>query len=132
MTIEIIGGCMRLYDTGPEWHVDDDHHTIGIDPTVNPEIDSAGFLTFHNLVPNPIVACSVSPDETLTARGISGGLSNGTDLVRIRLYKDGVNGANGAALNLNDPVHWDRVAGPYCNLWITILHDVPEVPEPAA
>lgn len=131
---EIFGGCIRLYDTGPEWHVDEDHHTVGIDPTVAPTIDASGFLTFWTLVKNPIIGCSIQPDETLTARGINAGLSNGTHLIRLRFYKEGISGANGAPLDLNDPIHWSRVTGPYSNLWITLIHNVEDAvvePPPA-
>lgn len=119
---EIFGGCIRLYSTGPVWHVDADHHTVGIDPTVAPTIDASGFLTFYTLVKHPIIACSIQPDETLTARGISAGLSNGTHLIRLRFYKDGV-----GPLDLNNPAHWDLVEGAYSNLWVTLFHNVEDV-----
>lgn len=122
----IFGGCMRLYADGPKWHVDTDHHTVGIDPTVDPVIDDTGMLTFHTLVHNPIISGTVQVDETLAARGIfAGGPSNGTYLVRFRLWKAGINGNDAVPLDLNNPVHWGRVAGPFNNVWITLLHDVP-------
>jgi hypothetical protein len=127
MTALISGGCMRLYSTGPEWHVNAEHSTIGlIDGTVQPTIDASGFLAF-NLVygglpnSNPVVSMTAASDETLTALGISAGCSNGGPLCRIRLYKIGV-----GALDLNDPAHWAHVDGAYANLWITLVHDVPE------
>lgn len=123
MTATILGGCMRLYAAGPEWHVDADHHTVGIDPTVPPDIDASGFLVFHTLDHNPIIAGTVASDETLTARGISGGISNGTFLIRIRLYSSKL----GRPLDLNTPADWALVAGSFCNLWVTLIHDVPEV-----
>lgn len=128
----ILGGCIRLYETGPVWHVDTDHHTVGIDPTVNPTIDGSGLLTFYTLAKNPIIGCSINPDETLVARGISAGLSNGTHLIRIRFYKDGISGADGAPLDLNNPVHWSRVSGIYSNLWVTLIHNVEDPAPPEA
>lgn len=124
MTATIFGGCMRLYAAGPQWHVDSDHHTLGIDPAVDPEIDASGFLVFHTLVFNPIVSGTVASDETLTARGISGGISNGTHLIRVRLYSSKLE----RPLDLNNPADWALVAGQFCNLWITLIHDVPEEP----
>jgi hypothetical protein len=122
----VFGGCIRLYETGPVWHVDADHHTVGIDYTIPPEIDAQGFLTFHTLEKNPIISSSVQVDESLAARSIrTGGVSNGTYLVRIRLFKAPVGGGEDVPLDLNNPVHWSRVAGPYNNLWVTLVHDVP-------
>lgn len=135
MTAKFLGGCMRLYPAdhpttpGPRWHVDTDHHIEGIDPTIQPVIDASGFLTFHTLVKNPIFAGTVQVDESLAERSIrAGGPSNGTHLVRIRLFKAPVDGGEDVPLDLNNPVHWSRVAGPFCNLWITLFHDVPTTP----
>ena len=115
---QTLGGCIRLYATGPEWHVDADHWIEGIDPTVDPVIDSSGFLTFHTIEKNAVVSISPSPDETLTARGISVGGSNGSYLVRLRFYKEGV-----GPLNLNNPAHWDYIEGEFSNLWIIVVQD---------
>jgi hypothetical protein len=126
-TPTIFGGCMRLYPAshetpGPRWHVDEDHHTVGIDPNVAPFIDPAsGYIHFYMLEKNPIIAATVAMDESLTAKGISGGVSNGTFLIRIRLYKVGV-----GPLDLRRADHWALVAGNFCNLWITLLQDVPD------
>lgn len=135
MAAKYLGGCMRLYPAdhatpGPRWHVDTDHHIEGIDPTVQPVIDASGFITFWTLVKNPILSGSVQVDESLGARSIRAGApSNGTHLVRIALFKTALNGGADVPLDLNDPVHWSRVAGPYCNLWVTLFHDVPELVE---
>lgn len=131
-TPTIFGGCMRLYPAshatpGPRWHVDEDHHTVGIDPAVQPQIDAQGFLTFETLVKNPIISSSVQVDESLAAKSIrAGGVSNGTKLVRIRLFKPALDGSGDVPLDLNNAVHWSRVAGDFCNLWITLFHDVPD------
>jgi hypothetical protein len=124
----IKGGCIRLYASGPKWHVDVDHHTVGIDPTIDPVIDSAGLLTFWTEDKAPVISIDPSPDETLTARGISVGGSNGSHLVRLQFYKDGINGGNGTPLDLNNPVHYDRVSGEYANVWVVIVSDPPVTP----
>jgi hypothetical protein len=133
-TPTIFGGCMRLYPAnhatpGPRWHVDEDHHTVGIDSTPGlapedggPHVDpDSGYIHFNMLTKNPIIAATVAMDESLTAKGISGGVSNGTFLIRIRLYKVGV-----GPLDLRRADHWALVAGNFCNLWITLLQDVPD------
>lgn len=120
------GGCMRLYADGPKWHVDSDHHIEGIDPTIDPTIDSSGFLNFWTIEKHPIFSGTVQVDESLAGRSIrAGGPSNGTHLVRIQLMKADPAGGMDIPLDLNNPVHWSRVAGPTCNLWITLWHDVP-------
>jgi hypothetical protein len=124
----IKGGCIRLYDTGPEWHVDSDHHTLGIDTSIDPVIDESGLLTFWTEDFAPVVSIMPTPDETLTARGIDVGGSNGSHLVRLQFYKDGINGGNGTPLDLNNPIHYSRVSGQYSNVWIVIVSDPPATP----
>lgn len=130
MTALVSGGCIRLYPAnhatpGPRWHIDEGHNTIGvIDTSTQTTIDSSGFLTF-NLLGDPteraVVSMTAASDETLTARGVSAGCSNGGPIVRIRFYADGT-----GPLDLGDPDHWAIIAGLYCNLWFTAVHDVPE------
>lgn len=115
---QTLGGCIRFYDTGPEWHVDADHWISGIDPNVDPVIDSSGYLTFRTIEKNAIIAIQPSPDETLVARGISMGGSNGSQLVRLRFYKAGV-----GPLNLNIEEHYDYIEGNFSNGWVTITQD---------
>jgi hypothetical protein len=122
------GGCIRLYPDGPKWHVDTDHHTLGIDPTIDPVIDASGLLTFWTEEKAPVVSIVPSPDESLTARGIDVGGSNGSHLVRLQFYKDGTNGSNGTPLDLNNEIHYDRVSGPYVNVWVLIYSNPPAAP----
>jgi hypothetical protein len=117
-----LGAVLRLYDDGPAWHEDLDHWESGIDTSVPPVIDASGFLTFHTKEKNAVIYCVASPDETLVARGITAGCSNGSHLVRLRLVKVGTDGQP-APLDLNNEIHWDRVSGPYSNLWISLIHD---------
>lgn len=124
MTTLISGACIRLYSTGPEWHINDGHHTIGlIDTSTQPTIDASGFLVFNLLgdsAERAVVAMTAACDETLTARGVSAGCSNGGPLVRIRFYADGI-----GPLDLTNPDHWAILAGAYCNIWFTAVHDLP-------
>lgn len=117
-----LGGVIRLYADGPEWHVDADHWIHGIDPTVDPVIDSSGLLTFMTLEKNAVVNCEGNPDETLVKRGVTVGCTNGSHLVRLQFVKVGLDGQP-APLDLNDPVHYSRVSGAFSNVWVDIVHD---------
>lgn len=117
-----LGVVIRLYDTGPAFHLDDDHWESGIDTSIPPAIDASGFLVIYTKEKNAVISCEASPDETLVARGITAGCSNGSHLVRFRLVKVGLDGQP-APLDLNEPIHWSRVSGPYSNLWVHITHD---------
>jgi len=128
VTTLVSGACIRLYSTGPEYHIDPEHSTIGlIDTSTPPTIDSSGYLEIKLInsetdVPNgPVVAMTAASDETLTGLGIFVGCSNGGEIVRMRFYKIGV-----GPLDLNNPSHWAMVDGPYSNLWLTLVHDVAE------
>jgi hypothetical protein len=114
---QFIGGVMRLYADGPKWHADADHWISGIDPTVDPVIDSSGFITFHTLEKNAILSCEANPDETLVARDITAGCSNGSYLVRLRVAKAGV------PLNMDDPDDYALAQGSYANFWVDIEQD---------
>jgi len=120
--VQTLGGVIRLYDSGPEWHADADHYTSGIDPTIDPVIDSAGMLTFWTVEKNAVISCEASPDESLVKLGITVGCSNGSNLVRLQFVKVGTDGQP-APLDLNSPIHYSRVAGPYNNIWVEITHN---------
>lgn len=127
----IVGGCIRLYPASslgtprPQWHVDEGHHTIGINYANNgsnegrPRIDESGFLVFNTLNRSPIVAATCAIDETLSSRGITAGISNGTHLVRIRFYSSQL----GRPLDLNSASDYAILAGPYNNVWITLVRN---------
>lgn len=119
---QALGVVIRLYEDGPEFHLDNDHWESGIDVSEPPEIDASGFLTIHTKEKNAVINCEANPDETLVARGITVGCSNGSHLVRFRFVKVGLDGQP-APLDLNNPVHYDRVAGSYSNIWVDITHD---------
>lgn len=135
MTVLISGGCIRLYPAshatpGPRWHINPEHSTIGlIDTSTQPTIDSDGWIEIKLInaetdTPNgPVVSMTAAADESLAGLGVTAGCSNGGEIVRIRLVKVGTNGQP-APLDLNDPIHWSRVAGSTNNIWLTLVHDV--------
>ena len=128
------GGCIRIYPDSSrangvrlKWHVDEGHHTVGINPRKDPVIDAAGFITFRfssNTDPVPVIATSATPDETLVSRGISAGVSNGTHLIRIRLYDSKLD----RPLNMNNRADARRVASPVSNLWFLGTNNVGAIP----
>lgn len=127
----IVGGCIRLYPASPlgtprpQWHVDEGHHTVGINYANNnsnpdrPRIDESGFLVFNTLNRSPIISATAAMDETLSSKGILAGISNGTYLVRIRFYDTKL----GRPLDLNVESDYARLAGPYNNVWVTIVRN---------
>ena len=134
----IIGGCIRLYPASasgtprPQWHVDEGHHTIGINYANNnsnssrPRIDESGFLVFNSYNKSPIVSATAACDETLSAAGITAGISNGTFLIRVRFYSSVL----GRPLDLNVPADYAILAGPYNNIWVTIVrNETPGLPQ---
>lgn len=120
---QTLGVVIRLYETGPEFHLDADHWQSGIDVSRGVDIDASGFLVIYTAEKNAVINCEANADETLAARGITAGCSNGSHLVRFQLVKPGLNGAPPVPLDLNDPVHYSRVSGPFSNLWVDITHD---------
>lgn len=132
MAALISGACIRFTDDGPRWHVNSGHHAIGlIDTSSEPFINSSGWLEFplkDGGATNgwPVVSMTIASDETLAARGIFGGASSGTSEVRVRFSKAGVNGADTLPLNLSNPVHYERISGDNSNIWITLVHSMPQ------
>lgn len=122
MTTLVSAGCIRLYATGPQWHIDDEHSTFGlIDTSTQPTIDSAGYLVVNLLDVGlrKVGSMTAASDETLTGLGIFAGCSNGGPICRIRFYKVGV-----GILDLNNPSHWALIDGAYSNLWLTLIHEI--------
>jgi hypothetical protein len=110
------GGCIRLYTTGPEWHINSHHVTVDFDTSAPPEITAAGDLWVPLTQNLPVVAAIASADETLTERGITAGISGGVSGCTIRLYKVGV-----GRLRLNQAEHYALAAGENSNLWLMIV-----------
>lgn len=122
MSLLVSGGCLRIYTDGPEWYINSGYHANGlIDTSTDPTIDESGFIVVKLLrnTERAVVAMTAAPDETLSARGILAGCSNGGPISRIRMSKVGV-----GALNLNNQNHLNMVAGPNSNLWLTFVHNL--------
>lgn len=122
MTTLVSAGCIRLYSTGPQWHIDDQHSTFGlIDTSTQPTIDSSGFLQIDllDVGPRTVGSMTAASDETLTGLGVFAGCSNGGPLVRMKFYKIGV-----GILDLNNSSHWAMVDGQFSNLWLTLVHEI--------
>jgi hypothetical protein len=117
------GGCIRLYATGPQWHVNSAHATVAFDTSVAPEVTASGDLWVPLTENLPVVAAIASADETLTMRGITAGISGGVSGCTVRLRKEGV-----GRLNLARPDHYALVADNNANLWLMIVR----IPAPEA
>lgn len=130
-------GCIRLYETGPQWHINSRHQTFGfktteplLDPEGNPVLDeagnpitipynpmitSAGDLYIRLLETRTVGYAAASVDETLAAKGVWAGISGGVSDCTIRLRKTGL-----GRLDLNNPAHWNSVRGDESNLWALV------------
>jgi hypothetical protein len=115
------GGCIRLYDTGPEWHINTRHATVGFDTSTPPTITADGDLYVSLVETMTVVSAAANVDETLAAKGVWAGISGGVSGCTIRLRKDGI-----GRLDLNEHTHYSAVRGSLSNLWLTVLR----VPEP--
>lgn len=109
-----VRGCAIRFDrrdpagrTRPRVHANSTHYCLGV-TEVRAEYPS-GDLIIETDSEGPIIFVSVSPDETLTARGIDCGASGGIRITRIRCHdRDG------------DQVkaYSREIYGPGANLWI--------------
>lgn len=112
------GGCIRFDPSGvPYLHVNSAHIAMGIlkDSVC---INDSGDLEFQLDVSLPVVRVWTVADETLTMRGITGGLSGGAKLCTVRFRQDGM-GLN-SKLWLTNEEHYDKIEGEYANLWFGI------------
>jgi hypothetical protein len=117
-TTETIGGCIRFYNAGPEWHINTAHSTVGFKTSEQPVIEPDGDLTVTiNGPTKPVVALMAVPDETLTTKGITAGGSGGVGHVTIRFFHHGL----GRQLNLADPADYKLIRGEYSNLWLAVV-----------
>lgn len=107
-------GCVIRFDrrdaaghTKPRIHVNEMHYCIGVD-RVHADHET-GDLVIQGPPAGPIVFITVSPDETMTQRGIDCGASGGAKLTKIRCYdRDGG----------QVPAHSPELYGREANLWI--------------
>lgn len=103
-----VGGCViRLYDTGPQVHVDSTHTCPFV---TDVHVRDDGALIVDRRRAGSIQAVVVSPDETLTARGILAGASWARSTTTIRFYDT----TTGTVLRADDP----RLHGATSNVWI--------------
>lgn len=124
---ETIGGCIRFYNGGPEWHINDAHATVGFNTSTPPVVEDDGDLTISILSPTkPVVALLAVPDETLTTKGITAGGSGGVGHVTIRFFDHHL----GRQLNLADSDDYKRIRGQHSNLWIAVTRLVQRPADP--
>lgn len=110
-----IRGCVVRFDerddaglTTPRIHANQAHYCVGV-TSIAVNSDNGDLEVRSNTV-GPIVSLAVSPDETLTARGISCGGSGGGGITRIRCYDRTGNRVRADSAEL---------FGTYSNLWLT-------------
>lgn len=119
------GGCIRLYPSGPQWHVNTMHALIGFsgEPYINPV---NGWLSIELAPPHlPVLAAYVLPDETLVNRRIMAGVSGGVSACNVLLSD------SSGRLDLRNPADYAKVAGEGANLWCAVLGMIPAPkPEP--
>jgi hypothetical protein len=133
MLLDFAGGCIRFTNDGPRWHINSRHQTVDFvtsktvtDPItgvetvepVHPEITSEGDLLIKMTSTLDVVYTAFTPDETLTSRNITGGVSGGVSDCRIELFQQ-VNGTR-VKLNLTIPADYDKVRGQYSNGWVLV------------
>lgn len=103
-----VGGCViRLYDSGPRTHVDSTHTCPFVSGV---HVDHSGALVVQRRHAESIQAVVVSPDETLTDRGILAGASWARSTTTIRFHDT----TAGGPIRADDP----RLRGPTANIWI--------------
>jgi len=106
------GGVIRLDPTkGVYIHVNDSHHSVGIENAYIHKTNGSLVIVKDNK--NPVVTTTVLPDETLAEKGITLGLSGGGKVSHIFFYKDG------KQLKLHWPSHYKQVASATSNVWFT-------------
>lgn len=120
-----LGGCIRLYDTGPEWHINSHHIAVGFDTTSPPQITPAGDLLVQLDPGGPVVSAIAAPDETLAARGITLGISGAVSTCTVRMSQAGY-----GRLDLSEPDDYARASGANSNLWLVVTAVAPDEPDP--
>jgi hypothetical protein len=94
---------------GPYIHANSAHIAVGVTGVA---VQDDGDLEITTDGMSPVITCAISPDETLSSRGIMGGASVRTTTI-LRFYKSGV-----GRLYLNQQAHWDYIAGTLANVWV--------------
>lgn len=105
---EVAGCAIRFYTGGPEIHANRTHecpHVTGV------RVTASGDLVIDRNHTASIQSMTVSPDETLSTRGIIAGASGGASRTTIRFYDTHA----GKRVRADDPV----LQGPRANVWVT-------------
>src|SRR5690606_2362756 len=103
-------GVVRFPAGGPQILDDTGHTPQGLTSVT---IDANGFLQINHTDLQVVGFSSVTVDETLAARGIIAGGSQGFDAVRIK-FRDT---DSQLALNLNNSTHYSKLGGTNANIW---------------
>lgn len=98
---------------GPYIHANSLHINVGI---TGLSIDEYGRLaiTTDTASAGTIGSPRVEEDETLSARGIQGGISGGNGFLNVKF------GKNGVPLDLTKQADWDAISGPTANIWVFV------------
>lgn len=103
-----VSGCViRFAASGPVVHTDRTHDCPFVTDVV---VDAAGRLVVYRERGDAVQAAMVSPDETLSSRGIIAGASWNHTRTTIRFYD-----ADTGPIRADDP----QLRGPTANIWIT-------------
>lgn len=120
------GGCLRFYTSGVELHTNSTHVNnaiTGFGPAGDGVdiFDEKGRLVVkHKLYGPAIITVGAFPDETLSERGITAGVSGGVGTSLVQLAQ------NGTPLDLRNETDYAKVAGQYSNLWMLWVHHGPD------
>lgn len=106
-TANVTGCVIRFAPSGPRIHVDRTHDCPNVTEV---EVDAGGRLVVHRHNGETVQAAMVSPDETLSARGIIAGASWARTRTTIQFYN-----TETGVIRADDPDLQGRTA----NVWIT-------------
>jgi hypothetical protein len=108
--IEMNGGVIRLdRKRGVYLHTNSTHHSVGIEKVYIDKAD--GSLVVVRSKGGAVVSTVVTPDETLSEKGVTVGLSGGGKVSKVFFYKDG------RRVKLHYPKEYKRVASATSNVW---------------
>lgn len=116
--MEPFGGCIRFYNGGPEWHINDGHVNVGFDTTRQPEILEGGDLVIYMNEPVPVVTCYSNCDETLTVNGFKAGPSGGVGHMTVRFRHETQTPGDRKKFDISLPANYALLKGNYANLWV--------------
>lgn len=119
-----LSGCVIRFsnsDGTPSIHANESHQCAGVERVY---INSKGYLEVKQTPSNgrSIMSASISPDETLTARGIIAGASGGVGTTKYNFYDTRLK----KRLDLNKKEDRMRLQGRYSNAWLSWTHGYPQ------